>query len=267
MKPIELLTLLPRRPAEFLERASVGFELRIDPYLHARPQYQTEAWADVLLRVSQLLKADLASIMGEDSLKEIESKVGEGIRSLPRDAPFPSFHNGDFRMARLCYALIRALRPASVVETGVCYGVTSSFILKALEQNGSGTLYSVDLPPLGSNGEEFVGWLIPKELRARWRLSLGTSRQWLPRIVRELERVDMFLHDSLHTYGNISKELQTVTPKLSKRSVVLADDIESNSAFLEWVSRCKPDYGAMVAEDAKDSLMGIGVFTRQDCIP
>jgi predicted O-methyltransferase YrrM len=266
MKPLQLLALLPQRPAEFFERAAVGLELRIDPYLHTRPHYPTEGWADVLPRVGQLLKTDLVSIMREESLEEIESNVRDGIRSLPPDAPFPSFHNGDFRIGRLCYAVARALRPVSVVETGVCYGVTSSFILKALEQNGSGTLYSIDLPPLGSNREEFVGWLIPKELKAQWRLSLGTSRQWLPKIVRDLEGIDMFLHDSLHTYGNISKELQTVTPKLSKHSVVVADDIEGNSAFLEWVSRCKPKYGAMVAEDAKESLMGISVFTSEDGI-
>lgn len=263
MKPLQLLALLPQRPTEFFERAAAGLELRVEPYLHTKPDYPTEGWHDVLSKVGRLLKADLTSIMVEDCLEEIESRVQEGVHRLPPDAPFPSFHNGDFRIARLCYAVVRALRPTSVVETGVCYGVTSSFILKALEQNGAGTLYSIDLPPLSSNAEKFVGWFIPEDLRSRWRLFLGTGKKWLPRIVEDLGGVDMFLHDSLHTYGNISTELGIVTPKLHRRSVVVADDVEGNSAFLEWVSRHKPAYGAVVAEDAKESLLGIGVFTAE----
>jgi predicted O-methyltransferase YrrM len=263
MKPLELLALLPQRPTEFFDRVAVGVGLRADPYLHSRPDYPTQGWAEVLLRVGRLLNADLNSIMGEDCLTEIESRVREGAQRLPPDAPFPSFHNGDFRVARLCYAVVRALRPASVVETGVCYGITSSFILKALERNGAGVLYSIDLPPLGPIAEKFVGWLIPEELRTRWQLFIGTSKKWLPKIMEDLGGVDMFLHDSLHTYGNISKELQTVTPKLRKQSIVVADDVEGNSAFLEWVSRYKPTYEAVVVEDAKESLLGIGVFTAE----
>lgn len=44
------------------------------------------------------------------------------------------------------YLLIRAIKPAIVVETGVAAGISSSHILKALCDNGSGFLHSVDLP-------------------------------------------------------------------------------------------------------------------------
>ncbi|TAM84181.1 MAG: class I SAM-dependent methyltransferase [Acidobacteria bacterium] len=257
------MRLLPGRPREFFDRIACGLELRLDPYLRARPSYSTQGWADILARISQVLGADMNGIMAEDSLSEIESTVRVQLQEIPVEAPFPSFHNGDFQIARLSYALVRALSPSTVIETGVCYGVTSAFILKALERNGGGTLYSIDLPPLGSDAEGFVGWLIPRELRARWRLFLGTSRQWLPKIVGDVGEVDMFLHDSLHTYGNISKELRIVTPRLCKQSVVVADDIEGNSAFLEWASRSKPAYRAIIAEDTKSSLMGIGVFTSE----
>lgn len=262
MRPIQLLSLLPRRPKEFFDRAAAGLRLRLEPYVRSRPNYSVQEWAGVLLRIGQLLNADLDAILAEDCLSEIQSNVQAGLIAMPRDAPFPFFHNGDFRLARLSYALVRALEPACVVETGVCYGVTSAFILKALERNSTGTLYSIDLPPLGQNAERFVGWLVPQELRSRWRLSLGTSKEWLPRIVEDLEGVDIFLHDSLHTYGNIRKELHAVTPKLRERSVVIADDIEGNSAFLEWVAKSKPTFGAAITEESKEGLFGIGLFYR-----
>jgi len=45
----------------------------------------------------------------------------------------------------LLYAMVRALKPEVVVETGVANGVSSSFILKALDRNSRGRLYSIDL--------------------------------------------------------------------------------------------------------------------------
>jgi predicted O-methyltransferase YrrM len=40
---------------------------------------------------------------------------------------------------------MRKIKPKIVVETGVSFGITSSFILQAMEENGFGTLYSIDL--------------------------------------------------------------------------------------------------------------------------
>jgi len=39
------------------------------------------------------------------------------------------------------------------VETGVCNGVSTAFLLLALERNGDGELYSIDLPEIA--GEEY----------------------------------------------------------------------------------------------------------------
>ena len=44
------------------------------------------------------------------------------------------------------YVMLRMLKPDIVVETGVFSGVSSSFILKALGDNNTGMLYSVDHP-------------------------------------------------------------------------------------------------------------------------
>ena len=44
------------------------------------------------------------------------------------------------------YFLVRELKPEKIIETGVHRGVSSLFILQALEDNGKGELYSIDLP-------------------------------------------------------------------------------------------------------------------------
>ena len=56
------------------------------------------------------------------------------------------------------YLLVRSLKPETVVETGVCYGASSAYILQALKDNGRGVLYSIDLgnPPDEPPSDYFV---------------------------------------------------------------------------------------------------------------
>src|ERR1700744_2973984 len=49
---------------------------------------------------------------------------------------FHEWNDGDAGFVRAIWCLIRHLRPANVVETGVAHGMTSRFILEALETIG-----------------------------------------------------------------------------------------------------------------------------------
>jgi hypothetical protein len=96
------------------------------------------------------------------------------------------------------YAIVRALRPARVVETGTHDGLGSTAILAALERNGSGELISIDPQP-------GTGWLVPDHLRGRWRPIRATSYDALPSV----GQIDLFIHDSLHTPECERWELET----------------------------------------------------------
>jgi predicted O-methyltransferase YrrM len=134
------------------------------------------------------------------------------------------------------YVLIRLTAPEVVVETGVADGFSSSFILQALEKNGKGKLYSIDLP--GQPGQELhgkkTGWLVPDELRVRWDLRLGSSREHLPGLLRELGKVDLFYHDSDHSYENMTFEFRSVIGSLEHGGLVISDDITDSSAFEDF---------------------------------
>src|SRR5215472_12838381 len=210
-KTIQLLSVLPRRPVEFVDRLAAVAEVKLDRFSRRPPQYATTLWDPAIRGIGAGLGTELSAYLGESGLREIEEHVCKGTAAMPQDAPFESFHNGDSRLAGLLYAICRIMKPTTVVETGTCYGVSSAFILKALQLNGAGELRSVDLPPLGNSADRFVGWLIPAELRSRWTLHRGTSRRVLPPMLRTLGKVDLFLHDSLHTYSNILMECEVVT--------------------------------------------------------
>jgi len=194
----------------------------------------------------------------EPALAEISTYVREG-QSASSHGPFPAIYNGDSALAAFCYAVTRALHPKHAVETGVCYGVTSAHILKAMEMNGEGHLDSIDVPPLGKDADKQVGRFIPEELRSRWTLHRGMSRRLLRPLLDQLGSIDLFVHDSLHTYENMRDEFAVAWPSLRRGGVLVSDDVQGNSAFQELAAR--PDVAAhvVVQEQGKNALFGVAV--------
>lgn len=160
------------------------------------------------------------------------------------------------------YALSRLSGAAEIVETGVSSGVSSAFFLLGLEANGSGRLHSIDMPtrtgtsPVRLPPGTTTGWAVPPELRARWDLNLGPSQALLPPLMKELGRVDLFLHDSLHTPEHLRFELETVRPRLVPGSLVLADNTNwTGDAF----PRFARSLGATVHTRRDSHLVGLRV--------
>ena len=155
----------------------------------------------------------------------------------------------------LQYAAIRALRPELVVETGVAIGVSSSYLLLALRGNGKGELHSIEvgdssyLPPGFS-----PGWIVPDELRGRWTLHLGDARDLLPKLLRQLGKLDVFIHDSLHTDEHMRFEFAEAYPHLRDGGLLIADDALWNRAFLEFARQV----GAPMAQ----ILHGVGFLRK-----
>ena len=144
----------------------------------------------------------------------------------------------DFSCSALLYHLIRWLRPRVVVETGVANGISSTFILSAMEANKKGQLYSIDWP--GDHELSFLpkgketGWMVPDQLRSRWSLQIGRTEENLARMLATIENIDMFLHDSDHSYATMMYEYKTAWPYLKNNGLLLSDDVKMNAAFLEF---------------------------------
>lgn len=136
--------------------------------------------------------------------------------------------------ASALYALVRLLRPRVMVETGVADGVTSSYILQALHDNGEGKLYSIDIPCHMLPPGKAPGWIVEDSLRERWELRIGKSEELLRPLLDELGSMDCFMHDSLHTYDHMSFEFKTAWPYLKPGGLFLSHDIGENSSFFHF---------------------------------
>jgi len=231
-----LASLVLRRPGEFYDRTIGYADLGLDLLFGASPTYETADWKSTLRDVEER-SGHVADILGEPALSEVEEHTRQLLKDIRGEDPFILRWAADSVLARACYLACRLIEPDVVVETGVAYGVSSAFILRALEENGRGALHSVDLPPLRREYERFWGIAVDGSPRGRWSLHRGSSGRVLPRLLEELESVDLFVHDSLHTYRNMRREFELVWPRLRTGGVILADDVERNRAFGELRSR------------------------------
>lgn len=141
------------------------------------------------------------------------------------------WNDGDPELVRAVWCLVRHLRPRTVVETGVAHGVTTRFILEAMERNGCGRLYSIDLPPNDPQAAGEIGFAVDGVAPQRWQLVRGSSRQRLPGLLAELGTIDLFVHDSLHSRRNVCFEVTAARRHLRAGGVVVVDDIDTNWGF------------------------------------
>ncbi len=124
------------------------------------------------------------------------------------------------------YVLIRLWKPEVMVETGVFYGAISAMILHAMERNGFGRLYSIDLPiPQNNLHSDLRGGLVPNSLRKHWSLILGDSRIELPTLLQQLKSIDAFNHDSLHTTRHMTWEYETSWPYIRAGGFLSSHDV------------------------------------------
>jgi predicted O-methyltransferase YrrM len=241
-----LLQNVPRRAA---------FALR-------NPRYATHAILRELIQadekfIAQITGALPGQIFGYLSEPISTPAFAELLRTAESKFRSSSVESADLFAKKILvqYAAVRALVPQCVVETGVANGVSSSYLLLALHKNRRGRLHSIGLDdpaflPLGAK----PGWLVPDWLRDRWQLHIGDARQILPSLLSRLGTVDVFIHDSLHTYEHVSWELETAYSAVPSRGLLICDDALWNNAF--------NDFARKFAEPSAGVLRGVGFLRK-----
>jgi hypothetical protein len=228
--PARIVSAVARDPIDALIMLQDQYVNRLE---HGRAQirYQAEdGWENRLHGLLGLPWPCEANSRFSALLSDVTGQLAAaGIRVGPES--FGVYNDGDVGFVRAIWCLVRHLRPRNIVETGVARGFTSRFILEALEWNGSGHLWSIDLPPLNPALRSQVGMAVGDRLRERWTYIEGSSRRHLPRLLSQLGEIDLFIHDSLHTERNVRFELDRAWKVLKPGGALVIDDIDINWAF------------------------------------
>lgn len=165
----------------------------------------------------------------------------------------------------LLYYFIRETKPKIIIETGVLHGLTTTWILQALKDNKSGKLISIDLPRRdwnlymgsrqfgpGSESEkeeledQNPGWIIPEYLKSNWELVLGPSEIELEKVCKNIKKVDLFIHDSDHSYETMKYECDYVANEYPEADIII-DDFNLNNYTFEILASGL--YSAILVDD------------------
>lgn len=194
--------------------------------------------AVILNAANHLWSANTDTQQWEQALKEInENNLIAPVANV-NNIPVGNSLGNTF--GKWLYCCIRVFKPETIIETGVAHGSSSWIILNALHKNKKGHLISIDLPNNDTNAaynfgqpSPPTGWRVPEELRSRWSLRLGDARILLPEALKEIGQLDIFFHDSDHSYSHMKFEFETILPFLSRMGLLLSDDVHKNDAFKE----------------------------------
>ena len=154
--------------------------------------------------------------------------------------------------ALFLYWLVRQAKPRKIVQCGVCNGLSAAFMMLGLVKNGpDGTLSVIDMPPIfdptdpawTTEGRVYgvvipegktSGWMVPNTYRDRFEVWNGDAKDLLPKMVNKLESLDIFYHDSDHSYNHMMFEFKEAKRKLNKGGLLIGDDVSWNSSLWDF---------------------------------
>lgn len=126
------------------------------------------------------------------------------------------------------YALIRAVKPKVVLETGVHQGVGALAICLALEKNAAeglgGSYVGTDINPK-------AGGLIAEQGFSFANVLIGDSIESINQLT---EQVDIYISDSDHSAGYEFDELIAASNKLSTSAIVISDNAHATDVLEQW---------------------------------
>jgi len=187
-------------------------------------------------------------------LEEPSSKIG--LEDHIHDCQ-AAFEKKPFQMGGMdvegavMYACLRALKPDTVVEVGVANGVSSAYILSALDENGGGELFSIDQPMYESEHEgewkdtaggwipqgKDVGWVVPEHLHSRWDLRTGDVFDILPAELNSGLAFDALVYDGPKLYPDRMKLLQLARRHALDDALFICDDLAWNSSLHDFCNK------------------------------
>lgn len=193
---------------------------------------KTNSWA-ASRAVSQ--KEAVSKLFGIE-MDSFRSSYAEVLRKSEQREKECPIKMGGAGALELIYYACEFVGAKNVVETGVAYGWSSLAALLSLEKR-NGTLYSSDMPYLAQDGDQYVGCVVPENLKSHWKLFRFADKESLPKIFAENTSFDVVHYDSDKSYNGRFWAYTELYKHLRTGGVFMSDDIGDNSAYQDFCEK------------------------------
>ena len=157
------------------------------------------------------------------------------------------------------YAVVRAVKPKVVVETGAAQGLGSCIIVEALKKNleegAKGKYFGTDIMP-------DAGALLIGDYKKYGEILYGDSIKSLKKLKN---KIDVFINDSDHSSKYEKKEYQTIEKLLRENSVILGDNSHESEELCKFAEKTNRNF-IFFKEQPKNHWYpgaGIGIAYRK----
>ena len=200
----------------------------------------------------------VSSITGRN-MAMLQQEFDEVLKNAQQDAekcPVPMGGAGDID---LLYNLGEHIQANRIIETGVAYGWSSLAILLSLQNRPGAKLISSDMPYAKLGNEDYVGCVVPKDMKKHWKLIRLPDRQALPQAIAELGEVDMCHYDSDKSYRGKKWAYPLLWSALKKEGIFVSDDIGDDFAFRDFTQQIgkEPVIVRSYADERVEKYVGI----------
>ena len=144
---------------------------------------------------------------------------------------YPMFFNSNPGTLALIRELIKHIRPKCVVETGVANGFSTRQILESFKEFElfDSRLFSFDVDP--------KVFSVELERNPQFNKVVIDSASSFLSAMHKIGSVDLFYHDSDHSYENQLLEYDAAWRLLSHDGVLISDDVNWSNAFLDFCKK------------------------------
>ena len=148
-----------------------------------------------------------------------------GLRFIPERrydrGTFPTVGQYDWFAGQVLYALVRTLKPQTIVEFSTSSGYSTTFTALALKRNGHGRVHTIDIDVEAQRAA--ARWLAQHDLMNCVEMHAGDCRDVVPRLLGD--HVDLVFIDTLHSFDIAEWYFAEVIPRLRADALVHIHDV------------------------------------------
>ena len=177
----------------------------------------------------------LKKLTGKSTFKNIDRLYPDEIKLAKNTASNCPIKMGGEGAISFLYHLVKEKKFKNIIETGVAYGWSSLAILLAIKDIENALLISNDMPYIKANNEDYVGCVIPENIKSKWQLQRLPDVKGIPLALNFFNHnIDLCHYDSDKSYTGRKWASPILWSSLKNGGLFVSDDINDNIAFKQF---------------------------------